>query len=802
MRLIIQLCCLLAFALSGFAQVLTVKDKVTYQPLQYVRVSTQVGEFTAVTDAEGRAEVSALSDGDSIHVAPLGYEPMVLSYQQLAAMNFKLLLEQTPIWLDEVVVAAGRWQQNKRDVANKVTLVKAADVILDNPQTAADLLGSSNEVFIQKSQLGGGSPMIRGFAANRVLLVVDGVRMNNAIFRSGNLQNVISIDPFAINNTEVVFGPGSMLYGSDAIGGVMNFNTLMPSFAYGGSPLVSGSAVARGSSADGEKTGHLDLKLGLQKWAFVSSASFTDFGNLQMGSNGPDEYLRPEFQGVVNGEDVAIPNDDPEEQATSGYDQLNVMQKIRFNPNPQWDVNFGFHYTSSSDVPRYDRLIEYRNGHLRSAEWYYGPQKWLMNALNIEHNAGHGAFDRARLTLAHQHFEESRHDRGFGGKILDHRTEEVDALSANLDFEKTLSASNTVFYGAEVVLNKVGSEGEGENIETGAREAISTRYPDGATWNSYAAYISNRWCASDDITVQAGLRYNQVTLDAVFDTSFFPFPFTKANINTGALTASAGMVYHPGTSWEFSLNLSTGFRAPNVDDIGKVFDSEPGSVVIPNPNLAPEYAYNAEVGFARTFSDVLKLDLSGYYTFLDKAMVRRDFTLNGQDSIFYDGSLSQVQAIQNAADANVRGIQAGIEIKLPSGFQLLSRFNYQKGEEELDDGATAPLRHAGPWFGATHLIYAQNRLKLDFCGNYNGKMSYDDLATEEQGKPHIYAQDENGNPYSPAWHTFNLKAMYHLTNLLMVTAGVENITDQRYRPYSSGIVASGRNFIASLRVGF
>jgi hemoglobin/transferrin/lactoferrin receptor protein len=182
--------------------------------------------------------------------------------------------------------------------------------------------------------------------------------------------------------------------------------------------------------------------------------------------------------------------------------------------------------------------------------------------------------------------------------------------------------------------------------------------------------------------------------------------------------------------------------------------------------------------------------------------VRRNFALNGQDSIVYDGALSQVQAIQNAASAHVYGIQAGIELKLPAGLTLSSRFNLQKGQEELDDGSTAPLRHAGPWFGATHLIYRRDRLKADFYGVYNGEVSYEDLATEEQGKPHIYAIDAKGDPYSPGWYTLNLKVQYQLADLLMLSAGVENITDQRYRPYSSGIVAPGRNFIAAVKTSF
>ncbi len=128
--------------------------------------------------------------------------------------------------LEEVVISFNKWEQNLNEVPNRIMKVDMRDARLRNPQTTADLLAQTGGVFIQKSQLGGGSPMIRGFATNRVLIVADGVRMNNAIYRSGNLQNIISIDPLSIDDAEVIFGPGSLIYGSDAIGGVMDFHSL------------------------------------------------------------------------------------------------------------------------------------------------------------------------------------------------------------------------------------------------------------------------------------------------------------------------------------------------------------------------------------------------------------------------------------------------------------------------------------------------------------------------------------------------------------------------------------------------
>ena len=183
-------------------------------------------------------------------------------------------------------------------------------------------------------------------------------------------------------------------------------------------------------------------------------------------------------------------------------------------------------------------------------------------------------------------------------------------------------------------------------------------------------------------------------------------------------------------------------------------------------------------------------------------MVGRDFTLNGLDSIVYAGELSQVQAIQNAANATVYGFNAGIEIKLPYHLSLSSKFNYQKGEEVLDDGTTSPSRHAAPWFGVTRLNFNKDKFTAQLFVTYNGQVSFENMSEEEKGKNYIYATDKNGNPYSPSWYTLNFKTQYDINKTFSVNLGLENITDQRYRPYSSGIVANGRNLIVSAKANF
>jgi len=771
------------------------------QPLSGATISgTPSGAF-AVTDAEGQAQLEGFLPQDTLALQLLGYKTRRLSYAEAKAKNFALTLSPTALQLDQVVVSASRWAQNTSRTPKRVSTIQAEEVLLRNPQTAADLLGSSGEVFIQKSQQGGGSPMIRGFATNRLLIAVDGVRMNTAIFRSGNLQNVISLDPFATERTELLFGPGSVLYGSDAIGGVMAFYTLTPTLADTQDRRTSGNAALRYASANEELTGHFDLNIGGQKWAAVSSFSHNRYGDLRMGRHGPEDYLRPFYVERINGEDRVVQNEDPLVQRPSGYEQTNLMQKLRFKPDEQWDFTYAFHYSATTDYARYDRHILTRDGLPRSAEWRYGPQIWQLNQLQTTHSGKNALYDEARLSLAHQFFEESRIDRDFGDPIRRERVEQVDALSANLDLSKRLGSRQRLLYGLEAIYNRVDSRGQLENIETEEVEAGPARYPQ-SHWRSYAAYLTYQLEVSARLSVQAGARYNHFDLFAEFDNTFFPFPFSEATLNDGALTGSIGSVYRPGQSWLLRANLSTGFRAPNIDDIGKVFDSEPGAVVVPNPSLSAEYAYNTEFTVSRMFGPWLQLDLTAYYTLLDDALVRRDFTLNGQDSIRYDGELSRVQAIQNAARARVWGLQAGLDAKLPSGFGMHARLNIQEGEELREEGANLPLRHAAPWFGVLRLSYEHEALHLEVNAQYHNGFSAHELPPEEQGKPHLYATDANGNPYSPAWYTLDFRALYRVSDTFTISAGVENLTDQRYRPYSSGLAGAGRNVVLSGRVSW
>jgi len=785
------------------AQEVTIVSKRSKEPIEFAEIIHRGSNESWLTNTNGVAQITSLDSASTLQVRAIGYKPVTLSYQKLKRAQFRLAMEPSQLNLEEVVVSATRFRDKKSEVSTPIITISQSDNLLENPQTAADLLETSGKVFIQKSQQGGGSPMIRGFATNRLIYTVDGVRMNTAIFRSGNIQNVINIDPFALESTEVIFGPGSVMYGSDAIGGVMSFQTIKPSFSERDAIEFEGSLFGRFSSASNERTGHLDIQIKGEKWASVTSISTWDYDHLRQGRNGPEDYLKTAFIRRTDDRDVVVEQDNPLLQIPSAYSQVNVMQKLRYKPHINWDFTYGFHYSSTSSFGRYDRHNRMQDGQFRYAEWKYGPQKWLMNHLEINYTGRSRWYDQIKMHIAQQSFDESRIDRDFGSVNRRIREENVQAYSVNFDFKKIISPSHTLHYGVEYVRNDVSSNGHSRNINTSEEFKVPSRYPE-SDWTSIGVYGNETWNINEKLSLHSGLRYTHFMLNADFrnNLEFYPLPFSETTLENGSLTGSLGSVYRPSDKWVLRANLGTAFRAPNVDDIGKIFDSEPGAVIVPNPNLSAEYAYNFDISATTQIGELVEVDLSLYHTQLRHALVRRNATLDGRDSILYDGQFSQVQQIQNAARTSIYGVQAGVKFQLFEPFYFITDVNYQDGIEKTEDGATSAVRHIPPFFGVSRIKYETSRITLEVNGRYQGEFSHNDLAISERGKTDIYALDQNGNTFAPAWYTINFNFLLKLSPKWMISGGLENITDQRYRPYSSGISAPGRNFILSAKVDF
>lgn len=701
-----------------------------------------------------------------------------------------------PIDLNEVSIVAQKFL-TKTTMGSQIQLITNTQIAQRNPMNAADMLMQTGNVFVQKSQGGGGSPVLRGFESSRVLIVVDGVRMNNAIYRAGHLQNVLRIDPSMLERAEVMFGPSSLIYGSDALGGVMYFQSRNPELLGAKNWLVKPAAYVRYGSATGERTAHVDVSAGNRRLGFLTSVTYGNFGNLVQGNRRRDAY--PTFGKLLyyverlNNEDVIVKNANPNRQVGSGYHQLDLLQKVLFRPSENVQHTLNVQYSTTGNVPRYDRLTEIASGKPRFAEWYYGPESRFLTLYNLTLSQPNKGYDRAMLTVAYQDITESRIVRRLAAANRSEQVERVGVLSLNADLQKQ-AGKHLIQYGLEVTHNSVNSTARNVNATTGALTPFNSRYPDGgSTLQTAGVYVSDQLALSNQVTFNAGLRYSLSELTARFtDKTFFPFPFNDIRQQPSALTGNIGLLYRPSDRTRIALLGSTGFRAPNVDDLTKVFDSRAGSLVVPNPNIKPEYTYNGELSVSQWLGNRLRLEGTYYYTLFDNAIVVDAFTLNGQSQVEYAGQLSQVLAAQNKRRAIINGWNIGALLRLTSHLALSSTLNGTNGK--IKNAANTPLDHIPPTFGRTAVLYQSRKLQAEIWALYNGWKRIGDYNPDGEDNAQYATPDG-----MPAWTTLNARFSVKLGTYLTVQGAIENIMDVNYRYFASGISAPGRNVVLTLR---
>lgn len=256
------------------------------------------------------------------------------------------------------------------------------------------------------------------------------------------------------------------------------------------------------------------------------------------------------------------------------------------------------------------------------------------------------------------------------------------------------------------------------------------------------------------------------------------------------MSGSMGLVYSPSNRWQVNTILSTGFRNPNVDDYGKV-RAKDDYVTVPNPDLSPEYTYNAEIGIHRFFEDYIKLQLIAYYTYLDDAIVRTAYQLNGEDSLYYDGDLYRITTNYNAGQAYIYGMSMGLNARLNENISFKGTLNYTRGHNITDN---VPLGHIPPLFGRTSFTYRKNNFFLLTYFIYQGWKHTADFSP--------FGEDNEGEAMEhgfPSWWTANIKAGFKTGRFLEFIIAVENLLDQFYKPYAAGVSGPGRNFILTAR---
>lgn len=704
---------------------------------------------------------------------------------------------------DEVDIVTSKFNTPKSKVANKVEVMTKLEISLQNTQSTADLLAGSGQVFVQKSQSGGGSPVIRGFEANKVLIVVDGIRMNNAVFRGGHLQNVIRLDNSMLERADVVFGPGSLIYGSDALGGVLHFQTLKPKLAFNKKVEVSGGALARFASANQEKTGHFDLNIGTKKFASLTAVTFTDYGDVRQGAS--KNFLAADSLFIwdrkitverINGKDSVVPNNDFNVQTKTAFYQYNILQKFVYNNLENMEHTLTLQFTNSTNVNRYDRLTEMSGGKPKFAEWSYGPEMWAMGAYKLRMYKPTKVYEELSATVAYQFFGESRVSRRLNNAFRNTQSEKVHAVTLNVDAYKVVG-KHRVQYGIEGTFNQVSSTANTLNIETDTTQEAATRYPDGGSQTaSFSLYATDQITIKKWLLFNFGGRFNYNYLKSTFnDKTFFPFPFDHATQSVASGAGNVGLVFLPAKGTKISMLGASGYRVPNVDDMSKVFESAGGNLLIPNPTIKPEYTLNGELSIQHN-NKFLYVEATGFYTYLLNALTTDKATLGGADSALFNGVNSAVYTTVNKDKAFVAGAQAAIAIRPWQHLSIYGNVTYTYGRIITAAGHT-PLDHIAPLHGRFGVKVDYGKFFVDVYGLYNGAKKLKDyrLGTEDN--------EQYATPVGmPAWMTFNAKISVQVIKNLSIQGGIENIFDTRYRAFASGISAPGRNLMLALRANF
>ena len=421
---------------SSFSQRIEILDEIN-EPIYNVSLYTSDFNKSAFTNFKGEVEISIFNENDSIYIQHPSFQNIILVKREI---NERIILKSDIIEIDEVIISVNRWEESLNEVTNKSLIINRNLIEKTTHQTAADLLDKTGEIFVQKSQLGGGSPMMRGFSANRILLSLDGIRLNNIIYRGGNIHNIISIDPNILDGVEVLFGPASVIYGSDAIGGGINFRTKDPTFKV--KRLVTGSQNIQYNTSNNSKIYNINVEIGNKNISNLTSLSFSSYDDLISGSKReryPDYGLRNEYVKRDNQSDtdIIIENPNPNKQVESGYSQLNFINKINIKINDLSNIIYGIYYSRSSNIPRYDRLIMYDDiFNPKYAEWFYGPNTFLLNKIQLNSFKKRRIYDAYKIIISNQKIKESRNTRKFNDNNFIHRSEKINVSSLNIDFDK------------------------------------------------------------------------------------------------------------------------------------------------------------------------------------------------------------------------------------------------------------------------------------------------------------------------------------------------------------------------------
>lgn len=664
-----------------------------------------------------------------------------------AQTTSKVVTKDTATTLQEVVLTATRKSSNTLSLPYSINVLERKS--LDNYQfrTTPEALMGTAGVFVQKTNHGGGSPFVRGLTGNQTLLLIDGIRFNNATFRYGPNQYLNTIDQFTIDKIEVARGTGSVQYGSDALGGVVQILTKTPKFNSEKKWLasVTGKAV----SQDIEYTGRADVQYQSKKIALIAGYTQRKFGDL-------------------------IGGDTTGKQTPSGYTEQAFDAKLKWQAATNAVVTIAHQYVQQNDVPLYHR-VKLEN----FAYYFFAPQKRQMSYAKLDVTTNHALVSALNVTAFLQSSLENRSYLRNGNANRFIEEDKVQTFGFTADITSSISKNWTANSGIEYYHDKVQSTKQQISVATSVMLNQRGLYPNNATSGNFSLYTLHH-IHLNQFKIEAGLRYNSFAI-TIPDTTTNALKLGDVTVSPASLVGNLAVLYSIGSKQSVYASFSTGYRTPNIDDMGTLglvdFRWE-----IPAYALKPEKTYNTEIGY-KYQGKLVTASLAVYYMHLADLITR--VQVAGQQVGGYN-----VYTKENSQESYIKGAETNITYRISSSFTMRGNASYAFGQNL---SRSEPMRRIPPFNGNLQFNYQKNKWLAN--AEYQFASKQDRLAQGDK--------DDNRIPAggTPSWQVLNLYGAYK-TNSYAVRLGLQNLFNQDYRTHGSGINGMGRSLVCGLQLFF
>ncbi len=654
----------------------------------------------------------------------------------IAAMHLHAQNDTTARSLNEVVVTANRSTQKEAAIPYTTNKLKRKEFDRFQPRTTPEALTGVTGVFVQKTNHGGGSAFVRGLTGNQNLILIDGIRLNNSTFRYGPNQYLNTIDAYSIDQMEVVKGTGSVQYGSDALGGVIQVFTKDPSLLQNKNQRkLSGLLAGKLMSAGMEQTGRAEINYNSTRFAATGGVTVRNFGN------------------VLGGDTTGF-------QFPSGYKEVAWNTKMKFRVAKDMELAVAHQYVQQNHIPVYHK-VRLENFQLNEME----PQQRMLNYARLTKRNDHPLVQTIEFTLSQQRSVEERNSQKNGSITLRNERDAVNTMGLTVDIRSIIRKNWTASSGVDLYRDKVNSSRTDINTSTKNRTALRGLYPDAAVYGNYSVFTLHQ-LNFNKLQLNAGLRFN------FFDIHITDTSIGKTVIKPAALVGNIGASYAIGRQHYLFASFSNSYRAPNVDDMGTLgivdFRYE-----VPAYNLRPERSYNYEAGY-KWRSEKINFTATAYYMQLKQLITR--IRVEGDQVNGYN-----VYVKDNTDEAFIKGVEAEADVKLTKSLHLQGGLAYAYGHNATRN---EPLRRIPPFNGRVRATY--NKSAWFAAAEYWFASKQTRLAQGDK--------DDNRIPKTgtPGFDVMNLYAGYQW-KLLQMQAGLQNLFNQDYRTHGSGINGYGRS---------